>query len=94
MIQLNSQELEHLQKLSNIKIDASQKQKFLQKLDPIIQKLDELNQIDTSDIKSNDVLDNSLRVLSDSKNFPHKKEILENVEHEIINNSIVVKSVI
>lgn len=94
MVHLTSEELKHLQKLSNIQIDDSQQQKFLQKLDPVIQKLDELNQINTSDISSNIIVENPLRALDSSKNFSYKKEIIDNSRHEIINNSIVVKSVI
>jgi len=42
MAHLTQQQLEHLQKLSNIKLDQSEQDKFLQKLDPVIAKLDEL----------------------------------------------------
>ena len=94
MIHLSPQELEHLQKLSNIQIDVSQQQSFLQKLDPVIQKLDELNQINTSDIVSNIIVENPLKTLDLSKDFQYKKEIIDNSNHDIINNSIVVKSVI
>jgi aspartyl/glutamyl-tRNA(Asn/Gln) amidotransferase C subunit len=94
MVHLTSEELKHLQKLSNIQIDDSQQQKFLQKLDPVIQKLEELNQIDTSNIVSNSSIQHSLRTLDDSRDFPYSKDIIYNSKHEIINNSIVIKSVI
>lgn len=92
MTNLTTQELEHLEKLSNVKIDISQQEKFLTKLDSVIWMLDKLNSIDTSDIKEINWLWAKLRVIPGVKDFQDKKEILKNVKHEVINNSIVIKS--
>lgn len=92
MANLTKDELKHLQELSNVNIDESGEEKFLSKLDSVIWMLDKLNTIDTSDINEINWLWNTLRVISWTKDFPNKKEILWNVKHEVINNSIVIKS--
>ena len=92
MTNLTTQELEHLEKLSNVKIDESQEVNFIKKLDSVIWMLDKLNTIDTSEIKEINWLWSKLRIISWTKDFPHKKEILQNVKHDVINNSIVIKS--
>lgn len=96
MINLTTKELEHLEKLCNVHIEESQQENFLKKLDSIVNKLNELNLIDTSDINIQDnIQDNiqkSLRILWWISDFPNKKELLDNVKHEVINNSIVIKS--
>lgn len=92
MSNLTTQELEHLEKLSNVKIDDTQKESFLKKLDSVIWMLDKLNTIDTSNISEINWLENTLRIISWTKDFSNKKEILWNVKHDIINNSILIKS--
>ena len=92
MANLTKEELKHLQKLSNVNIDESWEEKFLSKLDSVIWMLDKLNTIDTSNISEINWLWNTLRVISWTKDFPNKKEIIWNVKHEVINNSIVIKS--
>ena len=92
MPKINKQELVHLEKLANINIDVSQEWGFLKKLDSIIDKLDELNKFDTKwELITSDNT-NSLRTISDTKSFEDEKKILDNVKHEVINNSIVIKS--
>ena len=92
MINLTTKELEHLEKLCNVHIEESQQKNFLKKLDSIVNKLNELNSIDTSDINIQDNTQKSLRILWWISDFPNKKEILDNVKHEVVNNSIVIKS--
>ena len=94
MTHLKKEEFAHLQKLANINLDDSEQEKFLEKLEPIISKLDELSKVDISDIKEDLQLDNTLRTLDWPKDFSNKKEIMDNVEHDIINNSVVIKSVL
>ena len=92
MPKINKQELAHLEKLANINIDESQEWPFLEKLDSIIDKLDDLNKFDTKwEIISRDNT-NPLRTISNTKDFEDKKKILDNVKHDVINNSIVIKS--
>ena len=92
MENLTNEELKHLQKLSNVNIDESWEEKFLSKLDSVIWMLDMLNTIDTSNITEINWLWNTLRVIPWTKDFSGKKEILENVKHDVINNSILIKS--
>ncbi len=94
MTHLKKEEFAHLQKLANINLDDSEQEKFLEKLEPVISKLDELSKVDISDIKEDLQLDNTLRTLDWPKDFSNKKEIMDNVEHDIINNSVVIKSVL
>jgi len=64
---LTSEQLVKLENLSNIKLTASQQDDFLQKLDPVIAKLEELATVDTSGVDISDQNgsddDNTLRVL-------------------------------
>ena len=92
MANLTAQELEHLETLCNVHIDNSQKWVFLEKLDSIVDKLNELNSINTDNIEIQSNSQNPLRVLWWVSEFPNKKEILDNVKHEVVNNSIVIKS--
>ena len=92
MTNLTAQELEHLEKLSNVKIDISEQEKFLTKLDSVIWMLDKLNSIDTSNINEINWLWARLRIIPGIKDFQNKKEILQNVKHDVVNNSIVIKS--
>lgn len=91
---LNQEQLNHLQKLSNINISESEQQSFLQKLEPVISKLNELANVDVSDLKDTSQNENTLRSLGWPKEFWNKKKIIDNVNHEILNNSIVIKSVL
>jgi aspartyl/glutamyl-tRNA(Asn/Gln) amidotransferase C subunit len=92
MPKINKQELTHLEQLANVKIDKSQEWPFLEKLDSIIDKLDELNKFDTNWEYTPKYNTNPLRTISRNREFEWKKEILDNVKHEVINNSIVIKS--
>lgn len=92
MPKINKQGLTHLEQLANINIDKSQEWPFLEKLDSIIDKLDELNKFDTEGEFMSTNSTNSLRILSGTKDFVWEKEILDNVRHDIVNNSIVIKS--
>ena len=92
MANLTKEELKHLQKLSNVNIDESWEEKFLSKLDSVIWMLDKLNSVDISSIQEINWLWNTLRVIEWTKDFPNKKEILQNVKHDVVNNSIVIKS--
>lgn len=89
---LKNEELKHLEKLSCIKIDDEQESVFLKKLDSVVTKLNDLNKIDTNDINITNSWDNTLRTLQGINNFENKKWIINNVKHEVINNSIVIKS--
>ena len=92
MVNLTKDELKHLEKLSCINIDEFWEEKFLSKLDSIIWMLDKLNTVDVSSINEVNWLWNTLRIIEWNKDFSGKKEILGNVKHDVINNSILIKS--
>ena len=92
MAKINKEELAHLEQLANINIDKDQEWKFLEKLDNIVEKLDELNQFDTTWTDKSTDNENPLRTISVTKYFEWKKEIIDNVKHDVVNNSIVIKS--
>ncbi len=98
MTNLTKKEFEHLQNLCNIKISDWSKEIFFDKLESVIQKLDELDNIDMSSISDKnlfvDSTENTLRVLNSDQKFSSQKEILKNSKHENINNSIVIRSVL
>ena len=93
MTSLNLQELQHLEKLSCIKIDENKQSIFLDKLDNVIDKLNELNKIDTNWIHEISFSEgNPLRIIWWNKDFSNKKWIIDNAKHDVINNSIMIKS--
>ena len=92
MVNLTKQEFQHLEKLASVNIDENQEDKFLAKLDSVVDKLQDLNMVDTSDIVDMDSQSNTLRVIWWTNDFPNKKWIIDNVKHDVINNSIVIKS--
>ena len=98
MIHITEQQLDHIQRLSNISLKDTEKETFLEKLEPIITKLDELNNVDTLNVVWDLNLENSLRTLSDTFHGDKQKEIakkiIKSVHHEVINNSIVIRSVL
>ena len=92
MSNLTKEELQHLEKLSNIKINEDYEWIFLQKLDSVVNKLNDLNKVDTSNITNTNSTDNTLRVIEWTRDFSNKKGIIDNAKHDVINNSIVIKS--
>ena len=95
--------MEKLQTLSNIRLNATEQEDFLKKLDPIISKLEELWSVDITDtfpspIRRGDRGEVTLRALDTTFEWEKQQQIAENimknVEHEVINNSVVIKSVL
>jgi Asp-tRNA(Asn)/Glu-tRNA(Gln) amidotransferase C subunit len=99
MTHLTVDQLEKLQNLSNIKLNDKEQDSFLSKLDPILAKLEELGMVDISlSSTKTDSDDITLRLLDTTfegqKQQNIAKNIIKNIEHEVINNSIVIKSVL
>ena len=108
MTHLTQAQLEKLQQLSSIDLNASEQEDFLQKLDPVIAKLEELGEYPVSlslkerEVSSEVKLEYSgevtLRTLDTTFEWDKQQNIAENimknVEHEVINNSVVIKSVL
>lgn len=94
-MKLTEKELEKLQKLACIKLNQEEKDKLWNQLENIITLLDELGKLDLWNESL--VLDqevNNLKTIYGTNNSEDKDKLFQNVEHEIINNSIVIKSAI
>jgi aspartyl/glutamyl-tRNA(Asn/Gln) amidotransferase C subunit len=94
-MKLTEEELKKLQKLACIKLSEWEKVKFWNQLESIINLLDELGKLDLSgdfELDEKDV--NNLRTITWTEDFGDKNKLLQNVEHKLINNSVVIKSVL
>ncbi len=96
MTQFTSQELKHLQKLSCIALSPEQEKNLWSQLNDIIGFLGQLPNTEVNSeqwtVKSDGKL--SLRTIAGVKESSDSKKILTNVKHPIVNNSIVIKSVL
>ena len=91
---IDEKAFDRLQKLACISLDKEDKKKLLDQLDNIIVFLDNLKNIETKNVDVNySWIENSLRTLewlnNDQSNY-----ILTNVQHNKINNNIIIKSVL
>jgi len=92
---LKKEELEHLQKLACIKLSPDEEKKLWSQLENIIWFLGQLSNIKTGKIvKKWKKIENSLRTIQWNKDFANKVKLMKNVKHEVVNNSIVIKSVL
>ena len=94
-MKLTEEEFEKLQKLACIKLSDDEKEKFWNQLESIINFLDELGKLDLSwdiELWEDDV--NNLRTITWTEYFEDKDKLLQNVDHKLVNNSIVIKSVL
>jgi Asp-tRNA(Asn)/Glu-tRNA(Gln) amidotransferase C subunit len=89
------QEIKRLQKLSCISLSPTEEQKLWAQLTDIITFLGQLPECkaESSKLKAqNNKL--TLRTVAGVNDVSDSKRILKNVKHEIVNNSIVIKSVL
>lgn len=92
---MTEEELNKLQKLACIRLNDEEKDKLWNQLESIITLLDELGKLDLSgdiDVDENDL--NNLRTISGTREREDKDKLLQNVEHKLLNNSVVIKSVL
>jgi Asp-tRNA(Asn)/Glu-tRNA(Gln) amidotransferase C subunit len=89
-----TQQIQHLQKLSCIKLSPEQEKKLGGQLTNIIAFLSSLPDVgeQTQDKPSTDQV--SLRTIAGVYQDTSDQKLLANVHHKIINNSIVIKSVL
>ena len=87
-----TQEIKRLQKLSCIALSPEQEKKLWTQLIDIIWFLGQLPETEGKSWFKKDKL--TLRTISGSTNVVDNKKILKNVKHGIVNNSIVIKSVL
>jgi len=92
---LSEKEFERLQKLACIKLNPKDKKKLWDQLIGIIDFLDQLKGVKINEAKIDELkLDNSLRITSWIKLSDCTDALLSNVKHNILNNNIVIKSVL
>lgn len=89
-----SQELKRLQKLSCIALSPEEEKKFWTQLTDIIGFLGQLPETkgNADSKKKNDKL--SLRTIKGVQEDKNGEKLMKNVKHEVVNNSIVIKSVL
>ncbi len=89
------QELDHLKKLARIQFDSSGKEEhFFASMQNIVAMLEELQWLDVSVDETWPFMDKVMHLHTEQKDFADDTTLLNNVEHPVMNNSIVVKSVL
>ena len=95
---LTPEEIKHLQTLSCISLDQEEEKTLGKQLVGIVDFLGKLNEIkidqDILDGTAGDTFDHFLSVVPDVCQYEDANALFQNVQHEKINNSIVIKSVI
>ena len=95
---LSSQEFARLQKLSCLSLSDQETQKLSGQLSSIVGFLGALSDLhvdqDILDQKTSSDWDHTLQVTTEIINYPNTDELFTNTQHEIINRSIVIKSVV
>jgi len=88
------QEIKRLQKLSCIALSPEEEKKLWKQLPDIIGFLGKLPETkgDATSKTKKDTL--TLRTITGVKNDADSKKLMKNVKHPIVNNSIVIKSVL
>ncbi|MFA6255914.1 MAG: hypothetical protein WC606_01900 [Candidatus Absconditabacterales bacterium] len=91
-----TQEIKRLQKLSCIALSPEEEKKFGTQLTSIIAFLGQLPETKVKSEKGKVKIDGklSLRTIAGVTESADSKKILKNVKHPIVNNSIVIKSVL
>jgi len=75
---ITREELEHLAKLSKLKLTEEEKEKYLNNMDSIIQFLDQLKTPEDVELLDEE----KLRCFSDGESFENSKKLLENSAHK------------
>jgi aspartyl/glutamyl-tRNA(Asn/Gln) amidotransferase C subunit len=88
-------DLDHLKKLARIQFDSvAKEEQFLGSMKNIVAMLEELQGLDISVDTTNPFMGKKMHLAWDQQDFGDDKALLANVQHPIMNNSIVVKSVL
>jgi len=89
------QDLDHLKKLARIQFDSPAKEEqFLGSMKNIVTMLEELQILDVSVDTTTPYMGKTMHLIEEQQDFGDDKALLANVQHPIMNNSIVVKSVL
>lgn len=95
VMKLNKNELKKLQDLSCIMLNPKEEEQFLDKLENIITMLEQCQSVEIDEsVEDTGFYDTSLPLQKWVDQSDDAKDMLQNVEHEVINNSVVVKSVL
>jgi len=89
------QDLDYLKKLSRIQFDNKiNEDNFLASMKNIVAMLEELQWLDISVDTTAPFMGKAMHVQQEQQDFADDKALLHNVQHPVMNNSIVVKSVL
>jgi len=89
------QDLDHLKKLARIQFaDQAKEEQFLGSMQNIVTMLEALQGLDISVDSASPFMGKTMHVHQEQQDFGDAKALLANVQHPIMNNSIVVKSVL
>lgn len=92
---VTQQDLDHLKKLARIQFDTPEKEEqFLASMKSIVTMLEELQGLDISVDSPSSFMGKTMHVHQKQQDFGDDKALLTNVHHTVMNNSIVVKSVL
>jgi len=89
------EDLNHLKKLARIQFDSADKEdQFLGSMKNIVAMLQELQWLDISLDTTIPFMGKTMHLGQGQEDFGDDKALLANVQHPVMNNSIVVKSVL
>ena len=96
MAHLSEEELLRLQKLSNIHLDDKEKEIFLSQLDDIIWFLQQLSEVDTTDVEplTHPTTGHIAPLMDQEPNKPDDGSLLKNIKHRLVNNAVKIKSML
>ena len=96
MANLSDAELKKLQKLSNIHLSDKERELFLSQLDDIIGFLQQLNEVDTTDVEalSHPTAGHITPLLNKDPKDPDDGSLMQNIKHRLVNNAIKIKSML
>jgi len=92
-MQLTREDIDKLQQLSAVALSDKDADNFFGKVESVIAFLDQLSELDVADMAiDGDSPDTLISPVLGVEVFSDAQMLLKNVSHEIVNNSIVVKS--
>ena len=90
-----TQDLEYLKQLARIQFDDPIREAdFFMSMERIVDMLEQVKNIDTTGVEDVIFLSKTMDSVSGQDNFADSKALLANVAHPLMNNSVVVKSVL
>lgn len=87
-MQISTAQIEHLAKLSKLQLSEEEKQKYCQNMTSIIAFLEQLPE-QKGDRSSTQT---AISLFEEQRDTPHPEQLLNNVQHAIVNNCISIKT--